>query len=258
MNAYIFACNIETIGECLARNLFGVWDSYVSDISPGDFCYLYNFDTAELYGLWKATSGCGWHIREAWGGKFRKQARVQLVSKTPQAIPINSVRYLIEIGGNRTWKLYGDRAQQLLQYFASEYAGMIDTGRELTRLEQDYRLRYPVNYICEDGHRVRSLSEKTVDDWLFRNRFVHRYEPVVPIPEEIIPDFEVSTKDGGSVYIEFWGMVDDPVYKERMNKKIQVYFQRRLPLIELRQEDLQNLDFELRRKLANKNVAVWR
>lgn len=244
------------MGECISRNLFGVSRPYVSDISIGDFCYLYNYDTQELYGLWKATSECGWHEHDAWGGRFNRQVRVKLVSITPQAIPINSVRYLIGIEGSSTWKLYGDRAQQLLQYFASEYAGMVDTGRELTRLEQDYRLKYPVNYICEDGHRVRSLSEKTIDDWLFRNKIIHRYEPVVPIPEGIIPDFEVSTKDGGSVYIEFWGMVDDPIYRERMNKKIEIYFQRLLPLIELRQEDLRNLDFVLRRKLVNKNVAV--
>ncbi len=259
MKAYIFACNIETMGECLARNLFGDnKQTYVSDISPGDFCYLYNYDTKEIFGLWKAITICGCHEKDAWGGKYRFQARVELVSKTLQALPFNSVKGILWVGNQITWKLYGDKAQNLLQYFASEYAGKLKTGIKLTSIEADYRLKYPADFICEDGHRVRSLSEQTIDNWLFRHKIIHAYEPVVPIPEQLIPDFMVHTEDGGSVYIEFWGMIDDPLYKERMSKKCQVYAQRNFPLIELRPEDLRNLDFEFQKKLLKKNVAFWR
>jgi hypothetical protein len=38
----------------------------------------------------------------------------------------------------------------------------------------------------------------------------------VPIPEQIIPDFMVKDSAGNTVYIEFWGMIDDPNYKTRM------------------------------------------
>lgn len=258
MKAYIFACNNETLGECQARNLFGVEKPYVSDISPGDFCYLYNYDTKELYGLWKATSSCGWHEKGAWRGKFRKQVKVQLVSKTLQAPPFNSVKWILTVENNIIWKLSGDRAQNLLQYFASEYAGKLRTGIQVKGIESDYRLKYPANFICEDGHRVRSLSEQTIDNWLFRHKTIHAYESVVPIPEQIIPDFMVHTENGEFVHIEFWGMLDDPLYKERMGKKFQVYANRNFQLIELRPEDLRNIDFEFPKKLAKKNVAVWR
>jgi hypothetical protein len=53
-------------------------------------------------------------------------------------------------------------------------------------------------------------------------------------------------------------MIDDPFYKERMGKKFQVYANRNFHLIELRPEDLKNIDFEFSKKLAKKTVAVWR
>jgi hypothetical protein len=259
MKAYIFACNNDTMPECIIRKLFGDnKPKYVSDISPGDFCYLYNYDNKILYGIWKATSKCGCHEKDAWGGRYRFQARVELVSKTLQELPFYSVKWLLMINNQITWKLYGNKAQNLLQYFASEYAEKLLVGIKLTKLEDDYRLKYPAQYVCEDGHRVRSLSEQAIDNWLFRHKIIHAYEPVVPIPEQLIPDFMVHTEDGGCVYIEFWGMIEDPIYKDRMNKKCQVYAQKNFPLIELRQEDLKNLDFEFMKKLAKKNVAVWK
>jgi len=106
------------------------------------------------------------------------------------------------------------------------------------------------------GHRVRSLSEQAIDNWLYRHKIHHAYEPVIPIPEQLIPDFMVNKSTGECVYIEFWGMLDDPIYRERMNKKSQVYANRHFPLIEIRPSDLKNLDFMLWKKLEKKGVPV--
>jgi hypothetical protein len=64
----------------------------------------------------------------------------------------------------------------------------------------------------------------------------------------------VPSKTGESVYIEFWGMIDDPFYKKRMTKKYQIYAEYNMKLIELRFPDLQNFDFIFSKKLKNKNV----
>ena len=40
---YIFACNNDTMTECIEKKLFGVKKDYVRDISIGDYCLLYNF-----------------------------------------------------------------------------------------------------------------------------------------------------------------------------------------------------------------------
>ena len=129
-------------------------------------------------------------------------------------------------------------------------------GLQLKPLEEDYRQKFPPQYICDDGHRVRSLSEQAIDNWLYRHKIHHAYEPVIPIPEQLIPDFMVNKSTGECVYIEFWGMLDDPIYRERMNKKSQVYANRHFPLIEIRPSDLKNLDFMLWKKLEKKGVPV--
>jgi hypothetical protein len=103
---------------------------------------------------------------------------------------------------------------------------------------------------------VRSLSEQAIDNWLFRHGLPHAYEPVVPIPEQLIPDFLVKDSGGKSVYIEFWGRPDDESYKSRMYRKSQIYADRNFPLIELRPPDLQNLEFILPKKLRQKNVPI--
>jgi len=118
-------------------------------------------------------------------------------------------------------------------------------------------LKYPPKFICEDGHRVRSLPEQTIDNWLSKHRIYHAYEPVVPIPEKIIPDFMVTADNGSNVYIEYWGYEDDPVYKERLHRKCRIYADRHLPLIELRYEDLKQIDIILPQKLTQKGIKVW-
>ncbi len=254
MKSYIFACNALTMNECLSRNLFGVAKPNVKDISPGDFCYLYNYDDKFLYGVWKSTSGCGWHVKEAWEGKFRFQAKVERVSKSLERVPLNHVTSIIQVAGTITWKLFGEKSHNLLQYFAHQYDVAVQRGAVLSDIEEDYRKRYPKKFVCEDGHDVRSLSEQAIDNWLFRHGYPHAYEPVVPIPEQIIPDFMVKDSAGNTVYIEFWGMIDDPNYKIRMTRKCQVYADRNLPLIELKPSDLQNLEFILPQKLKQRNV----
>jgi hypothetical protein len=114
MKSFISACNALTMGECLSRNLFGVAKPNVTDIAVGDFCYLYNYDHKFLYGVWKAASKCGWHEREAWEGKFKFQARVERISKSLQEVPLNRVATLIQVGGQFAWRLFGDKAQNLI------------------------------------------------------------------------------------------------------------------------------------------------
>ena len=240
--------------ECFMYNLFGVAKPYVKDIDIGDYCLLYNYSDKKIYGLLKAVTKCGIHIPKAWGGKFKFQVRVKQVSKSLNSIPISKLKSILNIGSEITWKYFGDKAQEILQFFASEYDGKVQTGRKVQAFEEDYRKKYPANFHCTDGHNVRSQSEQTIDNWLFNHDIAHAYEPVIQIPERLIPDFKIQVKNGEDVFIEFWGMLDDPIYKERMLKKSQIYAKYSMPLIELRPDDLQNLDFILTKKLKSKNI----
>jgi hypothetical protein len=124
------------------------------------------------------------------------------------------------------------------------------------KLEEDYRQRYSRQYHCDDGHDVRSLSEKDIDNWLWTRGIAHAYEPVVTIPEKLIPDFKVRNSRKEDVYIEFWGRENDPLYNVRMQRKRALYPRYHLHLIEIFQEDITNLDFKLSQKLMNKGVVV--
>jgi hypothetical protein len=119
MKAYIFMCNWETYKECLSRNLFGVSQNYVHDIQNGDLCYLYQYDLKLLYGVWAATSQCGWHEKEAWGGKYKYQVRVKRISENIIQIPFSNVQHLIEHSGAMIFKLDEVKVQELSRCFES-------------------------------------------------------------------------------------------------------------------------------------------
>ena len=104
-----------------------------------------------------------------------------------------------------------------------------------------------------DGHQVRSRAEMLIDNWLYFSGIVHAYERLLPVEEELYCDFYVPA---GKVYIEFWGLENDPKYKERKEKKKEIYKKYGFNLIELNDEHIQNLDDFLPKMLLKFNVIV--
>ena len=104
-----------------------------------------------------------------------------------------------------------------------------------------------------DGHWVRSKAEGLIDNWLYMSGIVHAYERLLPIEEELYCDFYIPA---GKVYIEFWGLENDPKYKERKEKKKEIYKKYGFNLIELNDQHIQNLDDYLPKMLLKFNVIV--
>ena len=117
----------------------------------------------------------------------------------------------------------------------------------------DFRKKFPANYRCMDGHCVRSRAEAMIDNWLYTNNISHAYERKLPIEEDVYSDFFIRT---GNVYIEFWGMESDEKYARRKAVKQRSYRKNGFNLIELNDENLNNLDDVLTRKLLKFNVRV--
>ena len=124
--------------------------------------------------------------------------------------------------------------------------------------------RYPPKYSTQDGHVVRSLSEKNIDDYLFRENIVHAYErPVSTRFGNLISDFYIpagAQQGSHSVYIEFWGMQGDPQYDKRKQDKRTIYEKAGLmdKLIQLNPQHLSDLESHLGRlllKIAHIQVA---
>jgi hypothetical protein len=254
MRLAVFICNNETMGECFALNLFGTNEPYGRFVHPGDLCLLYNYNDHQLFGVWEAVSNGGNHVPRAWGGKYPNQVNVKLVSKQLMSVPGSNAQSLLNDVSSLGRVYEGQQAQELLQHFASVFHTGYTEGEASKAIEQDYRNRFPPNFFCDDGHRVRSQGEKIIDDWLFHHDVKHAYEPVTALPGQLIPDFVVWSKTADPIYIEYWGMINDALYEQRRLQKCKLYAKFMLPVIELYPEHLQIIDTVLGKNLTKRGV----
>ena len=111
--------------------------------------------------------------------------------------------------------------------------------------DETFRKKWPAKFVCDDGHCVRSLSEKLIDNWLFQNNIIHVYEKQVVLstkpPVIILCDFYLPNFD---VYIEYWGKYEYD-YLVRKHAKKKLYVENNMNLFELEYEDLEQLDKRL-------------
>lgn len=119
----------------------------------------------------------------------------------------------------------------------------------------DYREKYEAKHRTLDGHYVRSRAEVIIDNILYQYGLVHAYERKIFMgDEEVLSDFYLPD---GKVYIEFWGLENDQKYLERKKKKIEFYKKNEIPLIELNDDDILNLDDHLPKKLKAYGIKVY-
>lgn len=109
-------------------------------------------------------------------------------------------------------------------------------------LDIDIRKKWPRDFLCEDGHYVRSLAELSIDNWLFRHDYIHSYEKKCFLPSQpkaiIISDFYIPKMD---IYIEYWGKYDKK-YLSHKNAKKELYKENKINLIEINFNQLKILD----------------
>jgi len=86
--------------------------------------------------------------------------------------------------------------------------------------DSSFREKFVAKHRATDGHMVRSKAEMLIDNWLYMAEIVHAYERKLPIEEEVYCDFYIPT---GKIYIEFWGLENDPKYAKRKEIKKSIY-----------------------------------
>jgi hypothetical protein len=118
----------------------------------------------------------------------------------------------------------------------------------------NFREKYPATHRTKDGHMVRSRAEVIIDNALYEYRLVHAYERKLPVEEDLYSDFFIPTDN---VYIEYWGMEADPKYAERKRTKLEIYKKYNFKLIELNDNDINNLDDNLPKKLLHFGIKVY-
>jgi len=181
MDIWIFECNEETQWECFSTNLFGAKARWPLQVKAGNLCLLYNYTRGSehnIFKIFRALSDGAKNIKpDAWGGDYPYQVRVALASRERLAVPrINLKRLITEVRNDVPRvrnHIYGDPAQDLLQFYAASYTLDQHRGERLQIFDDDFRLKFPRQHHCVDGHDVRSLSEQAICDWLSRNHVYH-------------------------------------------------------------------------------------
>ncbi|MDQ1340722.1 MAG: Glycerol kinase [Campylobacterota bacterium] len=120
--------------------------------------------------------------------------------------------------------------------------------------DSSFREKFVAKHRATDGHMVRSKAEMLIDNWLYMAEIVHAYERKLPIEEEVYCDFYIPT---GKVYIEFWGLENDPQYVKRKEIKKEIYKKYDFKLIELTDDDVFNLDDVLPKMLLKFGVQTY-
>jgi hypothetical protein len=86
--AFLFLCDQTTESECLTKQLMGTPQAnavWAMTVQPGDYIYLFNFNTRVIRGPYTAASSADCHEPSAWRGKFPIQIRVATNSLTRMA-----------------------------------------------------------------------------------------------------------------------------------------------------------------------------
>ncbi|MDA8118435.1 MAG: hypothetical protein M0000_13830 [Actinomycetota bacterium] len=96
---------------------------------------------------------------------------------------------------------------------------------------------------AKDGHRCRSLLEKSIDDWLTAHGIEHECEPYWPKDEELNPNgrqrADWRLKSGA--FVECAGMLEEADYRQRFERKVELAKRHGIKLYVLAPSDLMNL-----------------
>lgn len=103
-----------------------------------------------------------------------------------------------------------------------------------------------VSSTAADGHSVRSILEREIDDWMHAHGIPHELEPDYPYDPELNPNG--SRADWllpGGVFVEAAGLLTDERYDQKMQRKRLLAERHGLHLVVLMPADLDDLDRHL-------------
>lgn len=163
-------------------------------------------------------------------------------------------------------KTLAQKPQDLLEQFHETPKEKKETKESTVIIEKsdsdtvdDFRKKYPAEYRTKDGHYVRSKAELTIDDSLYLWGIAHAYEKKLPnTTENVYSDFHIPSGNGRpkAVYIEYWGMENDEKYNQRKHRKIKIYNELGLSLIQLNDADIKNIEDSLQKYLLQHGIKV--
>lgn len=192
---------------------------------------------------WIQKNGKGWSPTEQ-GFKLKAEAKEHYQTKVPFVLWPEAIL---------ASRILQNTANELLGEKSSMPDEAVDHSLSSSQATTGFREKFPPTHRTTDGHWVRSKAETLIDNWLYMSGLVHAYERQVPVEEDLYCDFYIPS---GKVYIEYWGLENDPKYAARKKAKLEIYKKYGLNLIELNDEHIRNLDDTLPKMLIKFNVIV--
>lgn len=180
---------------------------------------------------WIAKEGNGWKP-SAIGDKLKAERKFHSISKVPYIVWHHAI-CKSRILQNAVSELLAIEVEPITTLQVSSMS------EEAADKIEGFREKFPPTIRASDGHMVRSRAEAMIDAWLYENRIVHAYERLVRVEQKMYCDFYLPEYD---LYIEFWGLENDPKYRARKEKKLEIYRQNELRLVEIKDEHISNLD----------------
>lgn len=98
--------------------------------------------------------------------------------------------------------------------------------------------------LAKDGHECLSISEKTIDDWMYNNNIKHSKEPMYPKDADMNPNgfFRGDWLVNDSIIVEYFGLKGNKDYDDKIILKKRLAKKHRIKLIEIYHNDLKRLD----------------
>ncbi len=188
---------------------------------------------------WIERDGQGWKPTVI-GEKLKAERKVFSINKVPYVLwhPMICKSRILQNAANEFLAIEVAQPAQVLASPLPEDAADKTEG---------FREKFPPTIRTSDGHMVRSRGEAIIDGMLYERRIVHAYERLVPVEQTLYCDFYLPEFD---LYIEFWGMESNLKYKARKEKKLEIYRQNELRLIEIKDEHINNLEDYLMAQLV--------
>ena len=187
------------------------------------------------------------------------KTQTPMTSEMPQSIIIERGLRCITCGYETTGKLFCNHCYK--KYANKEILIKIKNCREIIPLDDFYEGYYE----CRDGHVVKSMAEREIDDYLFTHNIKHGYERPLNLTNEkgerviLHPDFCIfDTNSNPLFYIEYWGYDDNNRdYTKTKKYKIPLYQKARITLICINAKtDLRNLIASLEYKINNYKKGI--
>lgn len=106
---------------------------------------------------------------------------------------------------------------------------------------------------CIDGHIVSCAQELKIDNWLYYSGLLHAYRRRLPFEEEFYADFYLPQYH---LYIEYWGAGNEPAQLGDKMRKRERLTEAGYKVIELQDQEIENLDEVLPRKLLKYGIET--